>query len=166
MSWRSESGAIPGRAPRSARGFTLVEMLVVLALMALMIALVPPLLAGGQARAQFTATAREIAADLRETRSLALQHGRTEVFLLDVGANTFRGGAGRRIHHVPAGIHLSLITTTEDRIDDARGAIRFFADGSSTGGRVHLAAGARQSDVLVDWLSGRVSIEDAATGGH
>jgi len=149
--------AISGRAS----GFTLIEMLVVLAILSLVIALVPPFLAGGHARAEFTATAQAIAAALRETRGLAIGRGRTEAFLVDTVAGAF-GGSGARPHRVPDGIRLSLFTTSDDAVDAGKGFIRFFADGSSTGGGVRLVQGERQRDVLVDWLSGRVSLAAAA----
>ena len=38
------------------------------------------------------------------------------------------------------------------------GAIRFFPDGSSTGGRVTLMVGERSYAVDVDWLTGRVRV--------
>jgi hypothetical protein len=38
------------------------------------------------------------------------------------------------------------------------GVIRFFGDGSSTGGSVTILQGERRSDVTVDWLTGRVSL--------
>ena len=43
---------------------------------------------------------------------------------------------------------------------DKRGAIRFYPDGSSTGGRITVSSGERKFLVDVDWLTGRVSIED------
>ena len=42
--------------------------------------------------------------------------------------------------------------------DDKVGAIRFYPDGSSTGGRITVASGERKYLVDVDWLTGRVSI--------
>lgn len=141
------------RAP----GFTLVEMLVVLAIMALVFALVPPLLAGSQARAELAAATREIAAALRETRGLAIREGRSEAFIVDGAAGTFRPGAAARSRPVPAGLRLSLLTAGGERSDSGTGAIRFFGDGSSTGGGVRVLQGERRSDVLVDWLTGRVS---------
>ncbi len=41
-----------------------------------------------------------------------------------------------------------------------RGAIRFYPDGSSTGGRITVASGERKFLVDVDWLTGRVSIKE------
>ena len=139
---------------RRERGFTLVELLVVLGILALVLALVPPLLSSGRTAAELSATARAIAAALRETRGLAIGRGRTEAFLVDTGTGTFGGAT---LHRAPAGIGLSLFTTSDDAVDATRGFIRFFPDGSSTGGGVRLVQGDRRSDVLVDWLSGRVS---------
>ena len=57
---------------------------------------------------------------------------------------------------VAAGLRLSLLTLANKRLDV--GSIRFFGDGSSTGGSVTILQGERRSDVTVDWLTGRVSL--------
>jgi hypothetical protein len=41
------------------------------------------------------------------------------------------------------------------------GQIRFFPDGSSTGGRIGLSRNDRRAAVAVDWLTGLVSVDDA-----
>jgi general secretion pathway protein H len=159
----------------ASKGFTLVEMLVVLAIMALIVAIVPPFLGGGHSRAELAATARAIEAALRETRSRAIRQGRSEAFIIDAASGSYRGGDKDRTRHVPNGIRLSLFTAadgppagsdggdaaSERKPGDAPPALRFFADGSSTGGGVHLRQGTRRSDIVVDWLTGRVSLLDA-----
>jgi general secretion pathway protein H len=40
------------------------------------------------------------------------------------------------------------------------GSIRFFPDGSSTGGSISLASGRETHTVVVDWLTGRVRISE------
>jgi general secretion pathway protein H len=139
-----------------ARGFTLVELLVVLAILALVMAMIPPFLAGGQARAELSTSAREIAAALRETRSLAIREGRSEAFVVDGAAGAFRAAGSAPERRVAAGLRLSLLTLANKRLDV--GVIRFFGDGSSTGGSVTILQGERRSDVTVDWLTGRVSL--------
>ena len=136
------------------RGFTLVELLVVLAILALVVTLMPPFLAGGQSRAELSTGAREIAAALRETRSLAIRQGRSAAFVVDGAAGTFRAAGGARERRLPVGLRLSLLTLANERLD--AGVIRFFGDGSSTGGSVSIVQGERRSDVTVDWLTGRV----------
>jgi hypothetical protein len=55
------------------------------------------------------------------------------------------------------------MTTIEDSIDDSVGLIRFFADGSSSGGAVILTRDGARMDVRVDWLSGRTVVSEAST---
>ncbi|HUN46510.1 MAG TPA: GspH/FimT family pseudopilin [Stellaceae bacterium] len=143
------------------RGFTLIELVVVLAILALATALVTPLLSRGRDRAEFDATVREVAAALRETRSLAMTRDRSEALLVDVAHGVLRWGGRPADHRVPRSIRLALLTTAGERLDEESGDIRFFPDGSSTGGHVTLMQGERRRDVFVDWLSGRISVGDA-----
>jgi general secretion pathway protein H len=148
--------SIGGSRPHDG-GFTLVELLVVIAIMALVMVLGLPQLTGAQGKAELEAGAREIAAALRETRSQAIILGHQEAFVIDTAGGAFRAGETSTRRHLPEGVRSSLFTTTQERISQTVGRIQFFADGSSTGGGVHLTHGSRQSDVLVDWLTGRIS---------
>ena len=65
-----------------------------------------------------------------------------------------------RVHRLPERIELKLYTAQRDLVNDNVGAIRFFPDGGSDGGRITLTAGTRKYDVDVDWLTGRVAILD------
>ena len=149
-----------GDPARSQRGFTLIEILVVLAVVGLIMAFVLPMISGSRSRAGLRAAANEIAAALRSTRSLATTHGRAETFVLDTAHAAFRAGSTASPQRLPGGIALAIVTIAQERETDTVGSIRFFADGSSTGGGVRLSSGTNESDVLVDWLTGRVMIED------
>ena len=58
------------------------------------------------------------------------------------------------------GVGLKLFTAQKDIVNEKTGAIRFFPDGGSNGGRITVAAGVRKYEVDVDWLTGRVAILD------
>ena len=141
------------------RGFTLIEILVVLAIAGLITALALPVMTGSQAKADARAAAREIAAGLRTTRNLAMTAGKPQAFLIDTATGTFRAGANGSPRRVPKGVQLALVTTVGDRIGEARGGIRFFSDGTSSGGGVNLAKGDNGETVRVDWMTGRISID-------
>jgi general secretion pathway protein H len=151
-------GGRQGAVPAGARGVTLLELIIVLALIALLLAVVPPLISGGAASAQLKAGARQLAAGLRRVRSTAITLQREAVLNLDVDEHSFKMTGDERQYPLPKDVELSLYTAESELAGESVGAIRFFPDGSSTGGRITLAAGERHFLVDVDWLTGRVSV--------
>jgi general secretion pathway protein H len=143
---------------RASSGVTLLELMIVLVLMALIAAVTIPIFGSGVSTTELRSAARELAAGLRLARGQAIAQ-RTEAMLeLDVAARNFRVPPDPRVHALPTGIELKLFTAQRDLVSDNIGAIRFYPDGGSDGGRVTLAAGERKYDVDVDWLTGRVVI--------
>jgi general secretion pathway protein H len=61
---------------------------------------------------------------------------------------------------LPDNLEVKLYGAQSEVTSERRGSIRFYPDGSSTGGRITVASGERKYLVDVDWLTGRVSIED------
>jgi general secretion pathway protein H len=143
-------------------GFTLFELLVVLVILSLMLVIIVPAFSTGSGT-ELKATARTLAAALRSTRNQAITHGLPLVFTLDVERRLFQMGGQQRVHRLPQGIDLSLYTAQSELLGEETGSIRFFPDGSSTGGRVTLSAKGRSYLVDVDWLTGKVSILSGAS---
>jgi general secretion pathway protein H len=145
--------------PRCA-GVTMLELLVVLSIMALVAAFVVPLLGPGVSTAELKGAARQVAAGLRLARSEAVATRQETRLTLDLEQRTMRIERDPRVHALPRAVDLKLFTAQKDLVDEKVGAIRFFADGGSNGGRITLASGERKYDVDVDWLTGRVDILD------
>jgi general secretion pathway protein H len=146
--------------PVRLRGVTLLELLVVLMLMAVIGAVVIPTLGAGVSSTELKGAARQLAAGLRLARSQAISQ-RTEALLeLDLAARSFRVPPDPTPHRLPERVDLKLFTAQRDLIDEKLGSIRFFPDGGSDGGRITVAAGERKFDVDIDWLTGRVAIEE------
>lgn len=162
MTARPHGRAAPTPAGRRARaaGVTLLELLVVLSLMGLIAAMTVPFLPGGVSNTELRGATREVAAGLRYARSDAVATRRETRLLLDLEQRTFRIDRDPRVHELPKLLELKLFTAQRDLVDAKSGAIRFFPDGGSNGGRITLAAGERKFEVDVDWLTGRVAILD------
>lgn len=136
-------------------GFTVIEILVGLLILALAATVALPALTSGSA-AEVQPAARMVAAGLRQARDRAMTTNREAVMELDVRRR--RIVLDGRPRQLDRNLRMVLLTARRERLDAGRGAIRFFPDGSSTGGRVSLAGGARTFLVDVDWLTGRVSL--------
>jgi general secretion pathway protein H len=148
------------RGPATARGVTLLELLIVLSIMAIVAAMVVPMFGGGVSTGELKGAARQVAAGLRLARSEALATRRETRVVLDLERRTFRLERDPHEHALPRQIELKLFTAQSDLVSDTVGSIRFFPDGGSNGGRLTLAVGERKYDVDVDWLTGRVAILD------
>jgi general secretion pathway protein H len=147
-------------SPARPRGLTLLELLVVLGLMAIVASVGIPMFVGAVSNTELRTAAREVAAGLRYARSEALAQKRETVVVYDVERRTFRVDRDSREHALPRGIDMKLFGALSDIANPRVGAIRFFPDGGSNGGRVTVAAGERKFDVDIDWLTGRVAIND------
>jgi general secretion pathway protein H len=142
------------------RGLTLLELLIVLTLMGFIVAIALPTFGGGVSTTALKSAAREIAAGLRYARGQAIAQRTEALLVLDVDARTFTLPPDAHLHRLPERLELKLYTSQRDLVSDKIGAIRFFPDGGSTGGRITLASGERKLEVDVDWLTGRVAILD------
>jgi general secretion pathway protein H len=138
-----------------ARGFTLIEMLVVLLIIGMALTVVPSLLAS-LPNARLNAAANAMAGSLQQLRAQAIAGGQSTALLLDP--------ASRSYATLPAGKR-TVLPEVVDRVDVAAaaayqtgeaGTFRFYADGTATGGTITLRNGNRVAAIAVDWLTGRV----------
>ncbi len=142
------------------RGFTLLELLVVVTIMAMVYILVPRMFFNGVSGADLRASSRDIAAGLRQARGIAINEKRETAVTLDLEKRAFALTGNTRTFQLPEKLELKLYTAQSEIVNERQGAIRFFPDGSSTGGRVTVASGERKFLVDVDWLTGKVSIQN------
>lgn len=145
-------------------GFTLIEMLIVLVIASIVMATLVPNFGPAIARAQLYSATRDVASALRHTRGQAMLKGQDALFELNTQQHTYRVAGRPKVYKLPAEIELGLFTTTTETLDEGTGRIRFFPDGSATGGRVTLAAVKQTRVVDVNWLTGEVRIGEDDSG--
>jgi len=132
-------------------------MLAVILLIGIAAAAVSISVTQGLASARLRAASSEMAGALRATRAQAIVRGEELHFDLDTRANRY-DDAKRKGVALPKGLRASITSAKEDQPDDHTGRIRFFPDGSSTGGRITLQSGQRQWHIEVSWLTGQVRV--------
>ena len=144
---------------RGVEGFTLVELLVVLAIAALLLSVVPPMLSAAMPGVELKSAARRIMSSLSLARETAIRSGSDVALVVDVEQRRLEL-EGFRTVSLPKRLGLDLHAASREMLDETRGAIRFFPDGSSTGGRVTISSGEGADrygyQVGVTWLTGRV----------
>lgn len=143
---------------RPASGFTLLEMMVVLAV-AGMIALALPRLTGTvDARARVDNAVQALAGALLAERQWSALRRVDGAVAFDLDARTWRALLGRRQGVLPPG-DLEFLGVA------GGGAVRapviaFFPDGGSTGGTLTVRGGGFDRRVAVDWMQGRVTVHE------
>lgn len=146
---------------RLARGISLLEMLLVLALLAGISALAAAAMSGGFAGMQLRSEAKQLAAQLRYTRTQAIATGRPQRFTLDPQARTWTAPNNRH-GVIPEKLSITFTGAREVQPRRGEGAIVFFADGASTGGRVQLSVKQAAWNIDVAWLTGEVKLRRGA----
>ncbi len=151
--------AVKGRS--TARGFTLLEIILVMGVIALASVLAAAAMGGGFKGMQLKASARQIASNLRYTRAQAIATGQPQRFVIDPHRHLW---LAPKSHHgdIPPKLGITFTGAREVQPRAGQGAIEFFPDGASTGGRIRLTSGKAAMDVDVAWLTGQVEITRVA----
>jgi general secretion pathway protein H len=138
-----------------ARGFTLIEMLVVLAIMAVAMAAVPSLLTSLQG-VRLRAAADDLTAGLRDAHSQAISRRTMTEFLLDPTQRLYRVSSQPAPQAWPPVIQALEVSPTTLSDPDGTIRIRFFPDGTASAGRLVLRHGTGTIVLAIDWLTGSV----------
>jgi len=140
------------------RAFTLLEMMVVLVIIALIMVIVPPFLPNVMASTQVKSATRELAANLKHARSHAINHQQETTLIVNIDEKSYTFNKISKTLTLPDQASLSLITAKSEQLSEKAGQVRFFPDGSSTGGQIKLAYKDQEYLIDVHWLTGRVKI--------
>jgi len=142
------------------RGFSLIELLLVVGLMALALALFSGAIGGGLDGMRLRNAAKEVTAQLRYTRGMAIASGQATVFSLDVDSAHWK--TGRREGDLAGKPTLEVMTAAQEQVQAGVARIRFFPDGSSTGANITLSKGSARWLIEVRWLSGETRLTRAS----
>ena len=149
----SAAGNSARRTPRSGeRGFTAIELMVVLGVVALLGGLAVPLFSTVSDAVRFRTAARALAGELREARGLALRSGVPVRLAFDPEGRGYGLAGGGAWVSLPPDLALRW---QAEPLAAERAQLGFFPDGSSTGGELWLSGPRHQAGIAIHPLTGR-----------
>ena len=155
---RKTSRAGSADAAAGTEGFTLLELVCVIAIVAILAAIVIPALPRGTSRARLESYAIETAAMLKADHNAAIRNRVQIVTEVDAPARTVRSGATGRVIRVPDDVAFDALLAARCNQRPAGETIRFFASGMSCGGAIALTRLGVGYQVRVNWLTGGVEV--------
>ena len=139
-------------------GFTLLEMVCVVALVAMVAAVLLPFLPRNTSRARLQGYALEAATLLKADREAAIRRGTDVSTLVDASSRAIRSGATANTIYIPADVRFDALLPQTCRYRPAVSTISFFDDGMSCGGTIKLTRLDSAYEIRVNWFTGRVEI--------
>ncbi|MEA2758050.1 MAG: ral secretion pathway protein [Methylobacteriaceae bacterium] len=145
--------------PRGAEdGFTLLEIVCVMAIISILAALILPAIPRGTSRTRLEAFALQTAALLKTDRLAAMQRRMRVATELDPAARSIRSGATGSTVVLPRDVGFDALLASRCNQRAAGRTIDFFPSGMSCGGTIALLRPGGGFQVRVNWLTGGVEI--------
>ena len=141
-------------------GFTLIELTVVLLIVVISFTAIGTNISSGNQSAQLKAIARDLASACRYARGQALISHKEVAVAINLAENSYQVSSRKKTYKFSDEIDITLVIAQDEFKGDDVAQVRFYADGSSSGGRITLEWENLAQIIDVNWLSGKVDISD------
>ncbi|MFK8013159.1 MAG: GspH/FimT family pseudopilin [Marinicellaceae bacterium] len=136
--------------------FTLLEILVVMVMIVVIMSFFSSSMMKSLDKAKIRAASKDLVSALRYTRGQAVVKHEEKTISFNVKDKTYKAPRKKMVK-IPQEMEMYVYTASSDIASDSVGSIRFFSDGSSTGGWVKLVHGDKIWQINVNWLTGEIS---------
>jgi general secretion pathway protein H len=144
-------------------GFTLIEIVCVLAMIALLAAILLPRVPRSTSNQQLEAYAIAIASLLKADRTAAIRYRQQVATLVDARGRLLRSGATGRLLRLPDDVVIQALLPERCNERTAFSSISFFSSGMSCGGTLALSRSGVGYEIRVNWLTGGVDVVTRGT---
>ncbi len=142
------------------RGFTLLELMVVLFIMVLGFAVVGINLSSGNDVTKLKVVARDMVSALRFARGESLISHEEMTVTFNLEQKNYTVSNRDKVYPIPKDVAVKVVTAKSQIKNGDLASIRFFPDGSSTGGRVTFSQGKSAWKIDINWLSGQIELNE------
>jgi general secretion pathway protein H len=150
------------RFKKSHKGFSLLEILVVMVFIAVIAGFVTSSMTKSLRKTKIRAVSKNLLSALRYTRGQAIVKHEQKIITFNVKEKTYKAPRKKTVQ-IPDEIDINVFTADSDVVDESTGSIRFFSDGSSTGGWVKLTYREKIWQINVNWLTGEITMIEGGT---
>ena len=137
-------------------GFTLLEILIVMVMIVVIMSFFTSNMMKSLDKAKIRAASKDLVSAMRYTRGQAVVKHEQKTIVFNVKEKTYKAPRKKTVK-IPEAMEMYVYTAESDIANDSVGSIRFFSDGSSTGGWVKLVYGDKIWKINVNWLTGEIS---------
>jgi len=134
------------------KGFSLVELLVVLVIMAVLVGSISVVVLNQQETLQ--TQSRKIVQNMRLTQQRSIRDDSPYQIEIDLSTNSFQ--FYDEVIELPDTVSIAVRTAENQLIDDERVGMTFYPDFSSSGGVVTLESEEALFEISVTWISGKI----------
>ena len=143
---------------RNRKGFTLIEILMVMTIIILMLSMTTVYISSALPSSRFNSTVRDMAATIRHAKYLLQKSGKEQVVAIDIDSKRY-GIEGRGDKEIPEGIDLKVIDTFSGEINEGIFRLTFSMSGGPGGGTIVLWDKKREVKIYIDPVVGATIIK-------
>ncbi len=147
---------------QSQSGFTLLELIVVMVMIAVIAGFFSSGMMKSLNKAKLRAVSKDLVSAIRYTRGQAVVKHEQKTITFNVEKKTYKAPRKKTVN-IPDEIEMYVYTAESEVPDESSGSIRFFSDGSSTGGWVKLVQGEKIWKINVNWLTGEIAMVEGTS---
>ncbi len=152
------SEAVSRRALDNNKGFTLLELIIVMFLIGLTLSLAAVLFSNTLPSSKFSSTARELAASVRHARTLAQLKGEMQTLTIDIDSRKY-GIDSVTSKDIPPGVFIKVVDPLQGDIQTGKYQFSFPPIGGAEGGTIVLWNSKKTVRIEIDPIVGSAMVK-------
>ncbi|NBV76258.1 MAG: type II secretion system protein GspH [Methylococcaceae bacterium] len=141
-----------------ASGFTLIELIMVLLVSVLSLTALSSRIFSGNPNQTLRSNSFDMVSALRLAQTEAIAQQKPVSVTFDIDSKTYALSESDKIYRLNDDIAISLVVAEDEFTSGKQAKVVFFADGSSTGGRIKLELQNLFRQIDINWITGHIKI--------